>query len=95
MKTSLAVLIAWLAVGLTIEGFAFVNRYESRVAAVRQQAATEKQRAVDRERAIAERNLHQAEVFIAMCLDPVHRYAYLGPLVFECKATATKHRLYL
>lgn len=95
MKTSLAVLIAWLAVGLTIEGFAFVNRYESRAAAERQQAAAEKQRAVEHERAIAARNLHQAEVFITMCLDPVHRYAYLGPLVFECKATATKHRLYL
>lgn len=95
MKSTLAVLVAWAIAGLAIEGSAFVDRYEGRAAAARQQAAAETQRAIERERAIAARNLHQAEVFIAMCLDPVHRYAYLGPLVFECKATATKHRLYL
>jgi len=92
MKTSLAVLIAWLAVGLTIEGFAFVNRYESRAATERQQAAAEKQRAVEHERAIAARNLHQAETFIRMCLDPALRYAYLGDLVVECRAKETKFK---
>lgn len=93
MKTTLAVLIAWLLTGLVIEGFAFASRYEGLAAAVRQQAAAGTQRAVDRERWIASRNLEQAERFIRMCLDQDLRYAYLGDLVVECKATVTKYKL--
>lgn len=92
MKTTL-LLLAWLATGLTVESAAWAQRHEARTTKLLQQASAEKQQAVERERWVAERNLHQAETFIAMCLDRNLKYAYLGPLVFECKAKQTKHNL--
>lgn len=94
MKIAATLLCLWFAVGFTIEAAAWQRRHEAKTTKLLQQAEVEKQRAVERERAIAEKNLHQAEVFIRMCLDPVQRYAYLGAVVFECKAKLTKQRLY-
>lgn len=91
MKTALLV-VAWVIGGLIFEAGAWYGRIELRIARMQQQAADEKQRAVDRERAIAGRNLAQAETFIRMCLDPTLRYAYLGDLVVECKAKETKFK---
>lgn len=98
MKPAIRVLLlvqAWVSFGLVVEGFALYHRIESRAVKLQQQAEVEKQRAVERERAIGDRNLHQAETFIRMCLDPSLKYAYLGELVIECRATVTKYKLYL
>ena len=91
MKTALLVTV-WVIGGLIFEAGAWHGRIELQIAKMQQQAADEKQRAVDRERAIAGRNLAQAEVFIRMCLDPSRKYAYLGDLVIECRATETKFK---
>ncbi len=88
MKFGIAI-IAWITLGAVVEiDYAFVRAQRHT-----QLRLAEQKEGEQRKLRIAEDNLHQAETFIRMCLDPGLKYAYLGDLVLECKARETKYKL--
>ena len=91
-KTTLLLVAVWVAGGLAFEAGVWRGRIERQIAKMQQQATNEKQQAVERERAVGDRNLHQAERFIIMCLDPALKYAYLGDMIVECRARVTNQK---
>lgn len=92
---SLILLAAWLALGGAIEADQYLDREIARKERETAAAIAEMQHKLEKQKAIADRNLWQAERFIIMCLNPALKYAYLGDLVFQCEVRPTKHKLIL